>query len=89
MRQLHIEINDSVTIIILHFHFECRPRRHAATNSAIHKAAGLTVPRLFQDFDWYNSCGTQKYPLAVNGSHWQQPPLGGIPAGGFLGTAGN
>ena len=43
----------------------------------------------FHDFDWYNSCGTQKCPLAVNGSRRQEPPLGGVPAGGFVGTAGN
>ena len=30
----------------------------------------------FHDFDWYNSCGTEKCPLAVNGSHWQERPLG-------------
>ena len=33
--------------------------------------------------------GTEKCPLAVNESHWQEWPLGGIPAGIFLGTAGN
>ena len=38
---------------------------------------------LFHDFDKYNSCDTEKCPLAVNGSHRQEPPLGGIPAAGF------
>ena len=43
---------------------------------------------LFHDFDWYNSCGTEKCPLAVNGSHWwEQPGGGGVDASGFLGTA--
>ena len=32
--------------------------------------------RPFHDFDWYNSCGTEKCPLAVNGSHRQERPLG-------------
>ena len=45
--------------------------------------------RPFHDFDWYNSCGTEKCPLAVNGSCWQEWPLGGILDGVFLGTAGN
>ena len=38
------------------------------TYSAIHKAAGLTVPGRSMISDWYNSCGTEKCPLAVNGS---------------------
>ena len=44
---------------------------------------------LFHDFHWYNSCGTEKCPLAVNESHWQQWPQGVTPASGFLGMAGN
>ena len=69
-------------------------------NSAIHKAAGLTVNGRSMISTGTISCGTQKCPLAVNGSCWQEPPLGGIsagrnhlwggiPAGGFLGMAGN
>ena len=43
----------------------------------------------FHDFDWYNSCGPQKCPLAVNGSCQQETPLGSVPARGFLGMASN
>ena len=42
--------------------------------------------RSFHDFDWYNSCGTEKCPLAVNGSPWKEWSLGGIPASSFLGN---
>ena len=59
-------------------------------NSAIHKAAGRAVP----GFAWYNSCGTEKCPLAVNGSRWQERPpevvlYGGRPYGGFVNSAVN
>ena len=27
---------------------------------------------------WYNSCGTEKCPLAVNGTHWQEQSLESI-----------
>ena len=30
----------------------------------------------FHDFHWYNSCGTEKCPLAVNGSCQQEWPWG-------------
>ena len=48
--------------------------------------------RTFHDFHWYNSCGTEKCPLAVNGSHWQERPpevilYGGRPYGGFVNSA--
>ena len=39
--------------------------------------------RPFHDFDWYNSCGTEKCPLAVNGSCWQEQPSGGFWAMGM------
>ena len=42
--------------------------RSGTVNSAIHKAAGRAVP----GFAWYNSCGTEKCPLAVNGSRQQE-----------------
>ena len=59
-------------------------------NSAIHKAAGRAVP----GFAWYNSCGTEKCPLAVNGSRRQERPpevvlYGGRPYGGFVNSAVN
>ena len=57
-------------------------------NSAIHKAAGRAIP----GFAWYNSCGTEKCPLAVNGSRQQERPpevvlYGGRPYGGFVNSA--
>ena len=57
-------------------------------NSAIHKAAGKAVP----SFAWYNSCGTEKCPLAVNGSRRQEwPPevvlYGGKPYSSFVNSA--
>ena len=56
--------------------------------SAIYKAAGRAVP----GFAWYNSCGTEKCPLAVNGSRRQERPpevvlYGGRPYGGFVNSA--
>ena len=57
-------------------------------NSAIHKATGRAVP----GFASYNYCGTEKCPLAVNGSHRQERPpevvlYGGRPYGGFVNSA--
>ena len=48
--------------------------------------------RPFHDFDWYNSCGTEKCPLAANGSRRQERPpevvlYGGRPYGGFVNSA--
>ena len=64
--------------------------RHGVFNSPIHKAAGRAVP----GFAWYNSCGTEKCPLAVNGSRQQERPpevvlYGGRPYGGFVNSAVN
>ena len=62
--------------------------RGTVSNSAIHKAADRAVP----GFAWYNSCGTEKCPLAVNGSCQQERPpevvlYGGRPYGGFVNSA--
>ena len=57
-------------------------------NSAIHKAAGLTVPGRSMIL-------TGTIPLEHKSVHWQlmgaagRNNLGGVPAGGFGGTAGN
>ena len=52
----------------------------------------LLGSRPFHWFAWYNSCGTEKCPLAVNGSHQQEGPLdtvlyGGRLYGGFVNRA--
>ena len=58
------------------------------SNSAIHKAASRAVP----GFAWYDSCRTEKCPLAVNGSRRQERPpevvlYGGRPYGSFVNSA--
>ena len=44
---------------------------------------------LFHWFAWYNSCGTEKCPLAVNGSSWQEQPPEVVLYGSFVNTAVN
>ena len=50
--------------------------------------------RPFHDFDWYNSCWTEKCPLAANGNCRQERPpevvlYGSRPYGGFVNRAVN
>ena len=61
-------------------------------NSAIHKAASFIVPGRSMISTGTIPCGTQKCPLAVNGSRRQEwPPevvlYGGRPYGGFVNRA--
>ena len=63
---------------------------NSAANSAIHEAASLTPYNT--SFAWHNSCGMEKCPLAMNGSHWQERSLesvlyGGTQSGGFVNSA--
>ena len=59
------------------------------TNSAIHKEAGLTVPS-------HSMISTATIPVEQKSVHWLSMGAvslnglwGDVPAGGFLGTAGN
>ena len=71
-------------------------RNHEASSfvnhAVIYKAAGLTV--CSHGFYWYNFSGTEKCPLAVNGSHQQECcpeniPAGGTQSGGLVNSAVN